>query len=680
MLIAFTPTALCADAVTINALSNATAGNQVTISGTTSLSEVSIKVVNPDKTILFLDTVVPGGGKFSTTFTLPEDLATGAYTVTAGKASTTATVTLSVTALPPIQLTAPAKPALSGGIASWAAVANENNGYSLKLYKDGTLSGTVKVAHGAALSYNLSTAMTTGGSYTVTVTALGSGKYCDSEASPESDPQVVVIKVTGTSLNAIGINLLVGSSQTLTAAIIPAGASNQTVTWSSDNTSVATVDTNGKVTGIAAGSATITVTTADGGFKAACTVTVTSAGNDGGGSSISAGTYKANISGTGLTGTSMPISVNSNTGCAAADLSTLQGNIFTRGETMVVTMPAIASVDNYALEIPVSSLSGSQGEGSLTFATDRGRISIPDNMLKGISGTEGKLAEITIGKGDESGLPETVKAAIGDRPLIQLTMAIDGKKTEWSNPNAPITISIPYTPTTAELANPESIVIWYIDGSGNAVTIPNGRYDQATGMVTFETTHFSNYAVVYNKVSFNDVAADVWYNKAVSFIAARGITGGTGNGNYSPSTKLTRGDFLVLLMKSYGIAADANPTDNFTDAGNTYYTGYLAAAKRLGISSGVGNNMYAPDNETTRQEMFTLLYNALKVIGQLPEGSSSKTLSDFSDASDIASWAKDAMTLLIETGTVSGSDSKLSPAASATRAEMAQVWYSLLSK
>jgi hypothetical protein len=44
-----------------------------------------------------------------------------------------------------------------------------------------------------------------------------------------------------------------------------------------------------------------------------------------------------------------------------------------------------------------------------------------------------------------------------------------------------------------------------------------------------------------------------------------------------------------MLMKAYGIAPDTNPEDNFADAGDTYYTGYLAAAKRLGISAGVGN-------------------------------------------------------------------------------------------
>lgn len=227
-------------------------------------------------------------------------------------------------------------------------------------------------------------------------------------------------------------------------------------------------------------------------------------------------------------------------------------------------------------------------------------------MMAGVPGAEGKKAAITIGAGDKSDLPEEIRDAIGDRPLIEISLTLDGEPAQWNNPSAPVTISIPYEPTPEELANPESIVIWYIDGSGNAVCIPNGHYDPATGTVTFAVTHFSRYAVAYNRVSFSDVPAGAWYADAVSFIAARDITSGTGDGSFSPEAKLTRGQFMVMLMRAYGIAPDTNPEDNFSDAGNTYYTGYLAAVKRLSISAGVGDNLFAPEKEITRQEMFTL--------------------------------------------------------------------------
>ncbi len=83
-------------------------------------------------------------------------------------------------------------------------------------------------------------------------------------------------KVTDVSLDKTSLDLEVGDSETLTATITPSDATNQKVTWTSSNTNVATVDENGKVTAVGAGTATITATAADGsGEFATCEVTVT---------------------------------------------------------------------------------------------------------------------------------------------------------------------------------------------------------------------------------------------------------------------------------------------------------------------------------------------------------------------------------------------------------------------
>ena len=128
-----------------------------------------------------------------------------------------------------------------------------------------------------------------------------------------------------------------------------------------------------------------------------------------------------------------------------------------------------------------------------------------------------------------------------------------------------------------------------------------------------------------------------------------------------------------MLMRAYEIAPDTDLENNFSDAGDTWYTGWLAEAKRLEISAGVGNNLFAPEKEITRQEMFTLLYNALNVIGQLPAGTAGNPLSSFDDAVQIAPWAKDAMALFAETG----SGGRIYPTDAATRAETAQLLYNL---
>lgn len=152
-----------------------------------------------------------------------------------------------------------------------------------------------------------------------------------------------------------------------------------------------------------------------------------------------------------------------------------------------------------------------------------------------------------------------------------------------------------------------------MDNEGKA-KVMIGRYHEETGTVEFETTHFSCFAIGYHPVASEDVPPGAWYAEAVDFIAAREITTETEEGIFSPGMKLTRGQFIVLLLQAYGIEPDSNPADNFADAGNTWYTNYLSAAKRLLISEGIGGNLFVPEKEISRQEMFTLIYNALKVI------------------------------------------------------------------
>jgi uncharacterized repeat protein (TIGR02543 family) len=112
------------------------------------------------------------------------------------------------------------------------------------------------------------------GTATITATTVD-GSFVASTTVTVTVP-IIPIAITGvtfdkTTLNLVGIN----STTSLIASIIPTSATNQKVTWTSDNTAVVTVDTNGLITSIGVGSATITVTTEDGGMTAVATVTVT---------------------------------------------------------------------------------------------------------------------------------------------------------------------------------------------------------------------------------------------------------------------------------------------------------------------------------------------------------------------------------------------------------------------
>ena len=109
------------------------------------------------------------------------------------------------------------------------------------------------------------------GTAVITVTTKDGGKTAKCTVTVKA----ATVAVTGVSLDKTSLNLMIGESAILNATVAPSTATNKEVTWSSDKTSIATVDANGKVEAKAAGSAVITVTTKDGGKKATCSVTVT---------------------------------------------------------------------------------------------------------------------------------------------------------------------------------------------------------------------------------------------------------------------------------------------------------------------------------------------------------------------------------------------------------------------
>lgn len=107
----------------------------------------------------------------------------------------------------------------------------------------------------------------------------GTNTYYDQEIYSMKGTKPTEVSVTSVSLNKSTLDIKVGETATLTATINPTNATNKNVTWESDNTQIATVDTAGKVTAIKEGTAKITVKTKDGNHTATCIVTVSK--NDG---------------------------------------------------------------------------------------------------------------------------------------------------------------------------------------------------------------------------------------------------------------------------------------------------------------------------------------------------------------------------------------------------------------
>jgi uncharacterized protein YjdB len=176
--------------------------------------------------------------------------------------------------------------------------------------------------------------------------ALETGYYYKSTLTVK----VPTVAVTGVTLNTSTLELIAGDTESLTATVAPSDATNKAVTWTSSKESVATVDANGKVTAVAAGEATITVTTTDGSFTATCTVTVEDA--------------TVAVTGVTLNKTTLPLTVGDTETLTATVAPTDATN---KAVTWTTSKESVATVDAEGKVTAVAA-----GEATITVTTTDG--------------------------------------------------------------------------------------------------------------------------------------------------------------------------------------------------------------------------------------------------------------------------------------------------------------------
>jgi O-glycosyl hydrolase len=348
---------------------------------------------------------------------------------------------------------------------------------------------------------------------------------------------------------------------------------------------------------------------------------------------------------------------------------------FQTSDTAVVEIRDSAGVTAYSAVLPARFVSADDDGRQIKIVSEIGTLTIPTHMFDAETLEDARQVAITIARADISSLDRELQQRIGDRPVLELSVTVDGSPVEWNNPEAPVTVTIPYTPTEEELADPEHIVVWYIDGQGNVVAVPSGKYDPATGTVTFTTTHFSLYAVAYVKKSFDDIAAYPWAVRAIEVLASKGVIDRAGS-TFAPAEKTTRGEFILQLIRTLDLHAEAE--DNFADIpADAPYAGAVAVAKKLGITNGVGGGRFDPEAPITRQDMMTLIVRALQVARIDLSLGTSKDLDRFIDKGDVADYAVQSVATLVKHGIVQGDGLRLNPTSLTTNAETAVLMYRL---
>ncbi len=343
-----------------------------------------------------------------------------------------------------------------------------------------------------------------------------------------------------------------------------------------------------------------------------------------------------------------------------------------------IEIPSLKDADAYEFTLPTAYLSSDDADVRFNIKTNIAEINLTGNMIEEVTISSEKVS-LTIAQADLSKVDEETRDRIGDRPVIKLSLELDGEPYVWNNEDAPVTVSIPYTPTEEEMDNNEHITVWYVDGSGNVIEVPSGRYNPETKMVTFTTTHFSDYAVVYVKKTFDDLGTVSWAKKSIDVLASKGILRGISDTEYAPQENMTRGDYLYFLIRT--LNANAKIKGNFDDiSSDAYYYKEIAVAKKLGITNGTGNNKFNPDASITRQDMMALTERVLRMLNRLEGQGTASDLNKFADKSLVASDAAGSIATLGKQELINGDGEGINPLGNNTRAEAAVFLYRIYNK
>ena len=325
---------------------------------------------------------------------------------------------------------------------------------------------------------------------------------------------------------------------TLTATVSPDNATDKTVTWTSADEKVATVE-NGVVTAVGNGTTTITAQAGD--KTAVCTVTVSTRSSSSGGSSKPS--YSVTTPGKTENGT-----------------VTVSPRSAEKGDTVTITLKPDSG---YQLDdLTVTDKNGKElkltdkGNGKYTFTMPASKVEVNATFVK----------EVEIS------------------PFSDVsTSAYYYEAVKWAQEKG------------------------ITGGIGNGLFGPNQPCTRAQ-IVTF-LWRAAGSPEPKAMSSFADVSTDAYYAKAVAWAVENGITTGTGDGKFSPDATCTRAQSVTFLFRAIGKLVDSKAefSDVLTDS---YYANAVAWAVENGVTNGIGDGLFGPDNSCTRAQIVTFLFRA----------------------------------------------------------------------
>jgi len=406
--------------------------------------------------------------------------------------------------------------------------------------------------------------------------------------TPSTPSGPTSVAVTGVSLKS-STYILVGNTETLNATITPSNATNQNVTWRSSNSAVATVSTSGKVTAVAKGTATITVTTVDGGKTASCTVTVAAENVPVTGVSLNKSSISLNVGGIeDLAAAIMPSNAtnqnvtwySSNTrvatvsdgtvtavaaGSATITVTTIDGNK-TASSSVTITLAIPATPTG------VTASAASATSVTVSWSSVTGATGYKVYRSTSASGTYSKAGDATTASYTDTGLTANTTYYY----KVSASNSV-GESSQSSSVSAKTSESIPAVPS-----------VWVSAVSSTSVTV---SWSSVTGATGYKVYRSSSSSGTYSKVgdatttSYTDTGLTV--NTTYYYKVSASNSAGESAQSSSVSAKAES-----IPETPTGVTAEATSSSHIwvswsSVTGATYYSVYRSSS-----SSGTYSNVF----------------------------------------------------------------------------------------
>lgn len=229
---------------------------------------------------------------------------------------------------------------------------------------------------------------------------------------------------------------------------------------------------------------------------------------------------------------------------------------------------------------------------------------------------------------------------------------------------------------------PKGVGVYYSAENGTLTEVPS-KADMNS--VSFTVEHFSKYIITYDAKraeeckrddtypisTFTDANPKAWYHDGVHFVLENKLMSGYGDGIFAPDDNTSRAMVAMILWNMEGRPSSEYQTTFKDVAKKAWYADAVRWAAENGIVKGYSEDIFAPDDNITREQLSAILYRYTQKNGEGFKGAWMFKL-DYSDAANVSDWAYESVCWMTMNGIVNGyTDGRFAPGDKATRAQIA---------